>query len=102
MFWIFSTSSLVSPAPVPHSSKSFQFKEIPTLPVYGGSGSQVFWENFPFNDLPKKPETRVNHVNLGLAVKETLPHLLKSEVNRAKRCLEYLQNGGPSFQIEKL
>ena len=102
MFWIFSTSPLVSPAPVPHSPKSLQFKEIPTLPVYGGNGSEAFWENFPFNDLPVKPETRVNHESLSLAVKETFPLLLKSEANRANRRLEYLQHGGPSFQMNKL
>ncbi len=102
MFWIFSTSSLVSPAPALQNPKSIKFTEIPTLPKYGGCGSVTFWEKFPYNDLPTKPETRVDHEKLRTIVKEKIPHLLKSEVNRAEKCLEYLQNGGPSFQIEKL
>jgi hypothetical protein len=80
MFWIFSTSSLVSPAPALQSSKSTKFKEIPTLPKYGGCGSQTFWEKFPYNELPTKPETRVDHEKLGMFVKEKIPLLLKSEV----------------------
>ncbi len=102
MFWIFSTSSLVSPVSAPQNPKSFKFAEIPTLPVYGGCGSKTFWEKFPFNDLPSRPETRDDHVKLRAIIEEKNPLLLKSEITRAEKCLGYLQNGGPSFQLEKL
>jgi hypothetical protein len=102
MFWIFSTSSLVSPVSVLQSQKSLKFTEIPTLPKYGGCGSETFWEKLPYNGLPTKPETRVDHVKLRSVVKEKIPLLLKSEITRAEKCLEYLQDGGPSFQMEKL
>jgi hypothetical protein len=70
MIWIFSTSSLVSSIPVLQSPKSLKFTEIPTLPKYGGCGSETFWEKFLYNDLPAKPETRVDHVKLRSILKE--------------------------------
>jgi hypothetical protein len=35
-------------------------------------------------------------------IAEKSQFLLKSEKNRAERCIDYLRNGGPSFQIQKL
>jgi hypothetical protein len=102
MFWIFSTTTLVSMAPVLQNSKSLKFPEIPVLPKYGGCGSKEFWGKFPHNELPKMPETRVDHEKLKSILDSKRTLLLKSEVKRAERCLDYLRDGGPSFQMGKL
>ncbi len=102
MFWIFSTSSLVAPSPTLQNQKDLKFKEIPILPNYGGNGSESFWKQFPHNELPTKPETRVDHGKLMSILAEKSQFLLKSEKNRAERCIDYLCNGGPSFQMQKL
>jgi hypothetical protein len=102
MFWIFSTTSLAALTPALQNQKSLKFKEIPILPRYGGNGSETFWEKFPHNELPTKTETRVDHGKLKSILVEKSPFLLKSEINRAEKCIDYLCNGGPSFQTKKL
>jgi hypothetical protein len=100
MFWIFSTASLTSTTPALQNQKSLKFREIPILPRYGGCGSETFWEKFPHNELPSKPETRVDHEKLKSILVEKSPLLLKSEITRAEKCIDYLRDGGPSFQIK--
>jgi hypothetical protein len=102
MFWIFSTTSLASTVSAPQNPKGLKFTEIPILPKYGGCGSETFWEKFPHNDLPAKPETRVDHEKLKSILEVKRPLLLRSEITRAVKCLDYLRDGGPSFQMEKL
>jgi hypothetical protein len=102
MFWIFSTTTLASMAPVLQNPKTVKFTAIPVLPKYGGCGSEVFWDKFPHNDLPERPETRVDHKKLKSIMEAKRTLLLKSEVKRAEKCIDYLCNGGPSFQMKKL
>jgi hypothetical protein len=80
MFWIFSTTSLASMAPALQNPKSIKFTEIPILPKYGGCGSKAFWDKFPHNDLPVRPETRVDHEKLKSILEEKRTLLLKSEI----------------------
>jgi hypothetical protein len=102
MFWIFSTSSLVTSAPTLQSHKEVKFKDIPVLPSYGGNGSKSFWDKFPHNNLPTEPETRIDRGKLRSIIEEKSQFLLKSERTRAEKCMDYLCNGGPSFQLEQL
>lgn len=95
----------VTPSPTPSTTtRQFnkKFPEIPTLSAYGSSASHLFWEKFPSNPIPATPETRINIPALKLVFEERKPYVLKSERARAKKCIDYLENRGPSFQVSPL
>jgi hypothetical protein len=98
MFWLFATSSAAIPQEKVREENPPKNPEIPRLKKYGGNGSQEFWRKFPRNDIPSEPETKINTSKLKKLVEENSSKLLKSELNRAKRCIEYLEIGGPAFQ----
>ncbi len=75
-----------------------KFPEIPTLSTYGLGASKEFWANFPSNPIPRKPETRIDVEALKKIIESCSPSLLKSEQKRARKCIEYLETGGPAFQ----
>jgi hypothetical protein len=60
------------------------------------------WSVFPFKGIPKKPETRVNTDALEELVLKHEDKLLKQEVERAKRAIDYLRNGAPALQLKRL
>jgi hypothetical protein len=60
------------------------------------------WSSFPFKGIPRKPETRVNIDALERLVQENGDKLLKQEVDRAERTIDYLRNGAPALQLKKL
>ncbi len=53
----------------------------------------VDWTGFPFKGIPRYPETRVNVDALEKIVLRHENKLLKQEVDRAKRAIDYLRNG---------
>ncbi len=70
---------------------SKKFPDIPTLATYGGlSVSKEYWANFPSNPIPPKPETRIDVKALKTIIESCSPSLLKSEQQRARKCVEYL------------
>jgi hypothetical protein len=60
------------------------------------------WAVFPFKGIPKNPETRVDVDALEKLVLKHESKLLKQEVDRAKRAIDYLRNGAPALQWERL
>jgi hypothetical protein len=60
------------------------------------------WAVFPFKGIPKVPETRVNVDALENLVLKYENKLLKQEADRAKRAIDYLRNGAPALQRERL
>jgi hypothetical protein len=98
MFWLFATSSAATTQEGVRTENPPKNPDIPKLEKYGGNGSQEFWKQFPFNSIPSKPETKINTSKLRELIEENSKKLLKSELNRAARCLEYLEKGGPAFQ----
>ncbi len=105
MTWLTAPTSenLEQPEKVEKAKKFCKkFPEIPTLETYGLSASKEFWANFPSNPLPSKPETRIDIEALKTIVESCSPSLLKSEQKRAKKCIEYLETGGPAFQKRPL
>jgi hypothetical protein len=105
MFWLFSTMAAITPSPTLSTTArqfSKKFPEIPTLNAYGSSATHLFWEKFPSNPIPATPDIRINIPALKSIFKECKAYLLKSERARAKKCIDYLENGGPAFQISPL
>jgi hypothetical protein len=60
------------------------------------------WAGFPFKGIPKEPETRVDVDALEKLVLKYENKLLKQEADRAKRAMDYLRNGAPALQRERL
>jgi hypothetical protein len=60
------------------------------------------WAAFPFKGIPKVPETRVDVDALEKLVLKYENKLLKHEADRAKRAIDYLRNGAPALQRERL
>jgi hypothetical protein len=84
MFWLFA-SSPATPTPEPTRTEGpLKNPNIPRLAEYGGQGSTEFWKQFPFNDIPSKPETKVITANLREVILENSKKLLKSELDRAE------------------
>jgi hypothetical protein len=105
MFWLFSNKETNTPTPTgTQTSRKFnkKFPEIPTLSTYGSCTTQAFWEKFPSNSIPATPETRINIPALKSVYEEHRKYLLKSEQKRAEKCIDYLEKGGPTFQITPL
>ncbi len=98
------TSENTEPSERNEKSKRFckKFPEIPTLSSYGLGATKEFWDSFPSNPLPSKPETRIDVNALKAIIETRSPSLLKSEQKRALKCIDYLETGGPAFQIRHL
>jgi hypothetical protein len=63
---------------------------------------EEFWQKFPSNSFPKKIFTKVNVEVLDKKIESSKFTLLHSEYARAKKCVQYLRYGAPSFQSKKL
>ncbi len=61
-----------------------------------------FWDKFPSNPIPPTPETRIDIKALKAVFEDRKTSLLKSEQKRAVKCINYLEMGGPAFQITPL
>ncbi len=105
MSWLSSpTIENTTPSEKAVTSKQFskKFPEIPILSSYGAGATKNFWDRFPSNPLPTKPETRIDIEALRAIFKNRSPSLLKSEQKGAIKCINYLETGGPVFQIKPL
>jgi hypothetical protein len=60
------------------------------------------WSSFPFKEIPGKPETRVNVDALEELVLKNEDKLLKQEIERSRRAIDYLRNGAPALQLKQL
>jgi hypothetical protein len=60
------------------------------------------WVAFPFKEIPKVPETRVDTDALENLVLMYENKLLKQAAERARRAIDYLRNGAPALQRERL
>jgi hypothetical protein len=93
-----------------HSSKSSRarlpktqdLQQHPDLTGREKAPQESFWQSFPFNNLPSKPETKINTVRLSELIEENRHLLLKSELARAKKCVDFLTTGAPAFQLRPL
>jgi hypothetical protein len=82
--------------------KPRKFPEIPVMKDYDKVLPDDFWKNFPSYDLPKSAFTKVNIEVLDKKIESCKVNLLHSEYARAKKCVQYLRYGAPSFQPKKL
>ncbi len=98
MFWLTASSSFFPPHAARDQVNKPKHPEIPKLEKYGGQGSPEFWINFPFNSLPSKPETKINTGILRSRIEAVKHKLLRSEIRRAEKCIQYLESGRPAFQ----
>jgi hypothetical protein len=76
--------------------------EIPVLNDYRIKAEKSFWEKFPSKNLPSKPTTKIDVIKLEEKITESKAKLNNSSWNRAKKCLNSLKYGGPSFQSSYL
>jgi hypothetical protein len=60
------------------------------------------WDTFPSKGIPAKPETRINIELLRKKVEKNEGKLLEQEVRRAYRAIDYLENGAPAHQLDRL
>jgi hypothetical protein len=102
MFWLTATTAIPPSQAKPATPKPRIFNNIPVLQNYETTPQESFWQSFPVNNLPSKPETKINTVRLSELIEENKHLLLKSELARAKKCIEYLTSGAPAFQIHPL
>jgi hypothetical protein len=105
MSWLFSSKESDTTTPErPKTSRIFskQFQEIPTLSQYGAGTTRIFWNKFLSNPIPATPETRIDITALKAIFEDRKKFLLKSEQKRAVKCINYLEMGGPAFQITPL
>ena len=102
MFWLLSTSPVTVPPVSAGPPRPRLYPEIPNLEKYGMETPDSFWENFPTHRIPDLPETSINISALERLIDECKHKLLRAEISRAYKCVEYLRNGGPAFQVKHL
>ncbi len=78
--------------------------EVPTLTRYDWDPGSKFWGCFPHRELPIKPATKVNIVELEKMVSTAIEQgkFSPSQVKRAKHLVANLKNGAPSHQKANL
>ncbi len=99
MFWLTATPAILPSSAATATQKPRIFNNIPILQDYEKPPQESFWRSFPFNNLPSKPETKINTIRLSELIDENKHLLLKSELARANKCVEYLSRGAPAFQL---
>jgi hypothetical protein len=97
-FWLTGSTSAPATESPNSTPKPKRFPNIPKLSDYSRNPLEAFWKNFPFNPIPAQPETKIIIANLEKIIDNNEHLMLKSELNRAKKCGEYLSSGAPSFQ----
>jgi hypothetical protein len=102
MFWLTATSTILpTPTDAP-IQKPRIYTNIPVLQDYEKDPHESFWYSFPSNNLPDKPETKINVIKLSELIEKNQHLLLRSVVSRAKKCVEFLTSGAPAFQHHPL
>ena len=76
--------------------------EIPTLEVFDRDPGKDFWSKFPAKPLPVEPKTPILTEKLEEYVRESKSCLTSHQLLRAKKCLQHLKKGAPSYQKSKL
>jgi hypothetical protein len=97
-FWLTGSSSAPATESLNSTPKPKMFPDIPELSDHSRNPPEAFWKNFPFNPIPAQSETKIIIANLEKIIDNNEHLMLKSELNRAKKCEEYLTSGAPSFQ----
>ncbi len=69
---------------------------------YSTIASEAFWSSFPSYNIPKNPETNIDIAKLEKLITSNSKFLLRSELKRALKCVDYLSNGAPAFQTYPL
>jgi hypothetical protein len=78
--------------------KKSKWPKIPVLSDYSKTPNQSFWEKFPKKKLPEKPETSINVEKLENRVRKYMNLMIKHQIERSLKAIEYLKHGAPSFQ----
>jgi len=76
--------------------------ELEILGSYEDPPKSTYWEKFPSCELPGKVTTKIDVKALESLIDKLGQKLLPSEIIRAKKVVDYLTNGAPSFQMENL
>jgi len=82
--------------------KDRKHPEIPILDDYRKKPHKDFWQKFPYRDIPKRPETKINTQKLEEIMTERRELLTTAQYERAKRVLKSLRKGAPSQQKSRL
>jgi hypothetical protein len=72
------------------------------LKDYSTHAPESFWTSFPSYDIPEKPETNIDIARLENLITSNSKLLLRSEIKRGLKCVDYLTNGAPAFQTKPL
>jgi hypothetical protein len=76
--------------------------DLPVLKDYSVIPDSSFWEKFPKRALPKSPETKINVSELEKKVHSFSDKMTCHQFARAKKAIDYLRFGAPSFQRNNL
>ncbi len=86
----------------PKSVIATKWPEIPVLSNYSKKPDEYFWEKFPKRELLSKAETKIDVDKLESKVNSLKEKMTCHQLERAEKAIEYLRNGAPAFQTEKL
>jgi hypothetical protein len=75
---------------------------MPILEDYGTIAPESFWSSFPSYNIPKNPETNIDIARLENLITSNSKFLLRSELRRGLKCVDYLSNGALAFQTYPL
>jgi hypothetical protein len=68
------------------------------LEDYSVAPDSSFWDKFPKRDLPTRPETKIKICELEKKVHGLSEKMTCHQFARAKKAIDYLKHGAPSFQ----
>jgi hypothetical protein len=60
------------------------------LKDYSTHAPESFWKSFPSYNIPRKPETNIDIVRLENLITSSSKLLLRSEIKRGLKCVDYL------------
>jgi hypothetical protein len=91
--------------PTTDSPKSIivtKWPEIPVLSDYSKKPDDKFWDKFPKREMPSRAETKIDVDKLECKVNSLKEKMTCHQLERAEKAIDYLRNGAPAFQTEKL
>ena len=86
----------------PKSIIATKWPEIPVLSDYSKKPDDKFWNKFPKREMPSRAETKIDVDKLECKVHSLKEKMTCHQLERAEKAIDYLRNGAPAFQTEKL
>jgi hypothetical protein len=95
--WLHNDSLALLPACGTSEPKKCKW-DLPILKDYSVAADSSFWLKFPKRELPSSPETKINVSELEKKVIRLSDKMTCHQFARAKKAIDYLRHGAPSFQ----